>query len=194
MGLYSPATRPLQHALSATSYKNWQSLTIGLNRVLSPVRLPVSPPGQGKNFHYHGIKLPQPPSGAFGKACGGEHLPQFALSRLQHTLPGAVRTAIWKNFGRTVAHQKSRILPSAGESWRTSLFAAPARTIPNSTFPGARALRDGVALHSLRARSGAEVRRRSNLRKQARRKQTQPQLRPPRRKTIRSEERRVGKE
>src|SRR6266566_5551364 len=46
MGLYSPATRPLQHALSATSYKNWQSLTIGLNRVLSPVRLPVSPPGQ----------------------------------------------------------------------------------------------------------------------------------------------------
>src|SRR5438552_2670453 len=117
--------------------------------ILSPVRLPVSPPGQGKNFHYHGIKLPQPPWGAFGTARRRGHLAQFALSSPQHTLPGPVRTAICKDFGRTVAHQKSRILPSAGESWRTSLFAAQARTIPNSTSPGARALRDGAALHFL---------------------------------------------
>src|SRR5438128_12466222 len=111
MGLYSPATRSLQQPFSATFYKIWQPLTIGLNRVLSPVRLPVSPPGQGKNFHYHGIKLPQPPWGAFGTARGRGHLAQFALSSPQHTLPGPVRTAICKNFGRTVAHQRVESSP-----------------------------------------------------------------------------------
>src|SRR6266699_5942974 len=130
MGLYSPATRSLQQPFSATSYKNWQALTIGLNRVLSPVRLPVSPPGQGKNFHYHGINLPQPPWEAFGTARGRGHLAQFALSSPQHTLPGPVRTAICKNFGRTVAHQRVESSPrrvSHGEPLCLLLRHEPSR-------------------------------------------------------------------
>jgi hypothetical protein len=62
-----------QFDLSGARDRNRTGTSLSGPGILSPVRLPVSPPGRDKNFHYHGIKLPQPPWGAFGKASRREH-------------------------------------------------------------------------------------------------------------------------